>query len=172
MLALFKVLEGIALLTLGRKLFWLFVALIGFEAGTYIAARVFTQQPEWIVLVFAIGVGIIGALLAIFLQTVVITGAGFIAGGVVGIRVLDAMNWDGGTLSVVAFIIGGIIGAVLVAMLFDWALIILSSLLGAITLTDVFVARSTLTLVVIIVLFVIGIVIQAGWWGTERRRTR
>jgi hypothetical protein len=82
------------------------------------------------------------------------------------------MNLDGGTLSVVAFIIGGVIGAVLVAMLFDWALITLSSLLGAITLTDVFVPRSTLTLVVIIVLFVIGVVIQAGWWGTERRRTR
>jgi hypothetical protein len=79
MLPLFKILEGICLLTLGRKLFWLFVALIGFEAGTYIAARVFTQQPEWVVLVFAIVVGIIGALLAIFLQTVVIAGAGFIA---------------------------------------------------------------------------------------------
>ena len=51
------------------------------------------------------------------------------------------------------------IGAALVAMLFDWALIGLSSLMGAITLTDVFVPRSTLALGAIVVLFLIGGVI-------------
>jgi len=64
------------------------------------------------------------------------------------------------------------IGAALVAMLFDWALIGLSSLMGAITLTDVFVPRSTLALGAIVVLFLIGVVIQAGWWGSERRGAR
>ena len=45
MITLFRVIEGLALLTLGRKLFWLFVAAIGFEAGALIATRFFT---DWI----------------------------------------------------------------------------------------------------------------------------
>jgi hypothetical protein len=172
MLTLFKILEGVCLLTLGRKLFWLFVALIGFEAGTYIAARVFTQQPEWAVLVFAIVVGIIGALLAIFMQQLVVAVVGFLAGGYLGVVLLDLFNLNFGWLTLLAFVIGGIIGAALVAMLFDWALIGLSSLVGALALTNVFLPRHALALVAIVVLFVIGVSIQAGWWQSERRRTR
>jgi hypothetical protein len=120
MLALFRILEGSALLILGRQLFWFFVALIGFEVGAYVAARIFTHQPDWIVLVIAIVVGIIGT--------------------------------------------------ALVALLFDWALIGLSSLVGALTLTNVFLPRSALALLATIVLFIIGVSIQAAWWQSGKRR--
>jgi hypothetical protein len=170
MLTFFKVLEGIALLTLGRKLFWLFVALIGFEVGAYVAARVFTPQPDWIVLVIAVAVGIVGALLAIFLQQVVVAAAGFVTGGYVAVALLDLFNRDFGLLAVLAFVVGGMIGAALVMMLFDWALIGLSSLAGAMALTNVFLPRSALALLAVVVLFVIGVAIQAGWWQSEKRR--
>lgn len=68
MVGLFRIIEGIALLTLGRKLFWLFVGLIGFEAGTQFAGRMFVAMPEWMTLLIAIAVGLLGAILAIFLQ--------------------------------------------------------------------------------------------------------
>jgi len=170
MLALFRILEGISLLTLGRKLFWLFVALIGFEVGAYVAARIFTQQPDWIVLVIAIVVGIIGALLAIFLQNGVIALAGFLAGGYLGVALLDVFGLDFGLLALIAFVIGGIIGAVLVMLLFDWALIGLSSLVGALTLTNVFLPRSALALLATLVLFIIGVSIQAAGWQSDKRR--
>ncbi len=172
MLALFRIIEGIALLTLGRKLFWLFVALIGFEVGAFVAARVFTHQPDWIVLVIAIVAGIVGALLAIFLQQVVVAGAGFVAGGYVAVALLDLFNLDFGLLALLAFVVGGMIGAAFVIMLFDWALIGLSSLAGAISLTQILLPRSALALIAIVVLFVVGVAIQAGWWQSERRRTR
>ena len=172
MLTLFRILEGISLLTLGRKLFWLFVALIGFEVGAFVAARVFTRQPEWIVLVIALAVGIIGALLAIFLQQLVVGAAGFVAGGYLCVALLDLFSLDSDPLASLAFIIGGMIGAALVAMLFDWALIGLSSLMGAITLTQIVLPRSALALLAVIVLFVIGVAIQTGWWQSERRRSR
>jgi hypothetical protein len=172
MLALFKILEGVCLLTLGRKLFWLFVALIGFEIGAFVAARVFTSQPDWIVLVVAVGVGIIGALLAIFLQQLVVAAVGFFAGGYLGVALIGLSNLDSGALALLAFIVGGIIGTIVIVALFDWALIGLSSLVGAITLTEVFLPRHAFTLIAIVALFAIGVAIQAGWWQRERRRAR
>lgn len=172
MLPLFRIIEGIALLTLGRKLFWLFVALIGFEVGVYVATRVLTHQPDWVVLAIAVGVGILGALLAVFVQNLVVAGVGFIAGGYLTVALLEMFNLNLGGLALLAFIIGGMIGVALVAMLFDWALIGLSSLAGAMSLTNVFLPRSALALLVMVVLFVIGVAIQAGWWQSERRGAR
>ncbi|MCI0475986.1 MAG: DUF4203 domain-containing protein [Anaerolineales bacterium] len=172
MLTFFKIFEGVALLTLGRKLFWLFVALIGFQAGAFVAARVFTRQPEWLVLVVAIAVGILGALLAIFLQQLVVAAVGFFAGGYLGIALLEMSNLDSGALTLPAFVIGGIIGVVLVVTLFDWALIVLSSLAGALTLTEVFLPRHALALLALVALFIVGVILQAGWWQSEKRRAR
>ncbi|MBM3129247.1 MAG: DUF4203 domain-containing protein [Chloroflexi bacterium] len=172
MLTFFKILEGVALLTLGRRLFWLFVALIGFEVGAFVAARVFTSQPDWVVLVVAVGVGIIGALLAIFLQQLVVAAVGFFAGGYLGIALLELSNLDSGALTLIAFIVGGIIGTIVIVALFDWALIGLSSLVGALTLTQVFLPRHALALIAFVALFVLGVAIQAGWWQSEKRRAR
>jgi len=169
MIALFRLLTGISLLTLGRKLFWLFVALIGFEAGTYVAARAFSHQPDWIVLVIAIAAGIGGALLAVLLQQVVIVLAGFVAGGYLSVAMLDLLNLDFGWLALLAFVSGGMLGAALVMRLFDWALIGLSSLAGALTLTQVLLPRHALTLPAILILFIIGVSIQAAWWQSEKR---
>ena len=58
------VLAGIALLVLGRKLFWLFVGVVGFVAGAALATQLFEIQPDWLVIVFALGAGLLGALLA------------------------------------------------------------------------------------------------------------
>jgi hypothetical protein len=171
MVALFRILEGIALLTLGRKLFWLFVAAIGFEAGAFFVARLMPNQPEWLVIAIALGVGILGAVFALVLQNLVVGMAGFIGGGMIAVRLLDLVNLDSGLFSTVAFVAGGVMGALLVALLFDWALITLSSLGGAVTLTNIFLPRHTLALVVIVILFIVGVTIQAGWFWSEKRRT-
>jgi hypothetical protein len=171
MITLLRVIEGLALLTLGRRLFWLFVAAIGFEAGALIATRFFPQSSELVVLITAILLGIIGALFAIFMQGLIVGAVGFIAGGVIAIQLVNVLNIDLNWLPVVAFVIGGIIGATLIAMLFDWALMALSSLAGAITLTKIFIPTGSLALVAIIVLFIIGMAIQSGWMWSQRRRT-
>ncbi|MBI5302306.1 MAG: DUF4203 domain-containing protein [Chloroflexi bacterium] len=169
MIALFRALEGILLLTLGRKLFWVFVAAIGFEAGAVFAARVFQRQPEWLTLLVALSVGILGAVLAIVLQNVVVGIAGFVAGGVIAAGVLDLLNLDATPLPLIAFVVGGVIGAIWVALLFDWALIGLSSLAGAITLTNVLLPRGAMAIIAIVVLFVVGVMIQVGWLWREKR---
>jgi Domain of unknown function (DUF4203) len=120
------------LLLFGRRLFWLFVGCIGFFAGFDIANGLFPGQPQWLIFLIAIGAGLLGAIASIFLQRVVVGVAGFFAGGYflsnLAVTVLPthqpAVPW-------IAYVIGGIGGALLTLVLLDPALIILSSLAGA-----------------------------------------
>ena len=131
MLNVINLVLGSALLLAGRKLFWLFVGAAGFVTGIQLATR-FSQGPDWLAIVIGLVIGVIFALLAIFLQAVVIWIAGFLTGGyvltalaaIIGIQVSGTTTW-------IVYIIGGILGVILVSLLFDWALITLSSLAGA-----------------------------------------
>ena len=92
--ALLTILAGLALLTLGRRLFWLFVGLVGFAVGVALAAQ-FVQGPEWQVLVIALAAGLVGILFALVLQQAALALAGFIAGAYVVMAVLPVSLLSG-----------------------------------------------------------------------------
>ena len=71
---------GILLLTLGRRLFWLFVVGIGFVAGLQMAQQTVGLQAGWMAWAVASLFGLVGALLALFFQTLAIVLSGFAAG--------------------------------------------------------------------------------------------
>lgn len=119
-----KVIVGALLLSLGRKIYWLFVAAIGFAAGLALASRLFQNQSEWVLLLAALGFGVIGAVLAIFFQRLAISLAGFVAGALIVDALFKAAGSGNSWLFYVLLIVGGIIGAVLVSVVFDWALIL------------------------------------------------
>ncbi len=157
-----RILVGIALLTLGRKLFWLFVGVAGFMFGFGLATQYFRGQPDWVVLVIALAAGLVGVLLALFLQRFAVGVAGFVAGGYILINLLNAVGWQIDQFAWLPFVIGGIIGAVLVLILFDWALIILSSLTGATLIAQAIHFGPLITALAFIVLLILGIAIQAS----------
>src|SRR5437016_14040739 len=78
---IFSVLIGVVVLFFGRKLFWLCVAAIGFAAGVELAPRLVQEPSVLLSLTIALLLGIIGALLALFLQKIAIAVLGFLAGG-------------------------------------------------------------------------------------------
>ncbi len=177
MTTIIRFLAGLGLLTLGRKLFWLFVAAIGFEFGFLLAERFLqrrTATDDLIVFGVALVVGIIAALLAIFLQKLAIYIGGFLAGGSFAVNALQLLGIGGprveNLILVGVFVIGGIIGVILVAIVFDWALIVLSSLAGAGMIATV-VAASGLGLalagIAFVALFIAGVVIQAMMMARE-----
>ncbi len=174
MFNIIRIIAGLALLTLGRKLFWLFVAVIGFGFGFLLADRFFPRQGEIVQLVIALVFGAVGALLAVFLQKLAIYVGGFLAGGSILVSLLEILGIQRGPgvdfILIVIFIIGGVVGAVLVMLIFDWALIILSSLAGAgLVVRGAFSgAEPAGDTVVFAVLLIAGIVIQAL---TMRRET-
>ncbi len=67
--AIVHLLLGIVLLLLGRRLFWFFVGVAGFLVGMNIAEQ-FVVGPPGTNLLIAIVAGILGAVIAIFLQKV------------------------------------------------------------------------------------------------------
>ena len=173
MSTIFRILAGLGLLTLGRKLFWLFVGAIGFEFGFVLAERGLnrpSRSDDLLVLIVALGVGVGAAVLAIFLKQIAIYLGGFLAGGSFAVNALGLLGIGAGRgigagdlLTVGAFIVGGIIGVILIAMIFDWALIVLSSLAGAGMLASIAVANGIpYGLIVFVALFVIGVLVQAN----------
>ena len=66
------VLIGVVILFFGRKLFWLCVAAVGFAVGVKIAPLLVNESASLLALLIALIFGVLGALLALFLQKVAI----------------------------------------------------------------------------------------------------
>ncbi len=156
-----RILAGVGLLLFGRKLFWLFVGLIGFAAGIQVATRFFPGQPEWMILAIALMAGVLGALLALFLQWLAIGLAGFFAGAYVVVHFLHLAGLATSRTDWFFFLIGGILGLILIIILFDWALIILSSLVGAGLITQSISVDHSGALLLFTALVITGIVVQS-----------
>jgi hypothetical protein len=156
---------GIALLVAGRRLFWLFVGVVGFLAGLRFALQVLGPRAElrWIV---ALAAGLLGVVLALALQRLAVAVAGFFVGGYaaamlfgVNLNHLAAHPRPGALL---VFVLAGIIAAILALRLFEGALIVLSSFAGAGLIGDALHLRPGTSGAVVLVLTVIGIAVQAG----------
>jgi hypothetical protein len=161
------IIAGAVLLVLGRKLFWLFVGIVGFYVGFEVARTLAAEQPAWLVWTIAIGAGVIGALLAIVLQRVGFAVGGFYAGGYIAL--LAAERFVPGTMGVAAFVIGGVIGAILAALLMDWAIVVLSCLVGAALIVPVLGLQPLASTLVYAGLVAVGIIVQAQFMGGKGR---
>jgi hypothetical protein len=160
MIQTINLLLGAALLVAGRKLFWLFVGVIGFVTGMQLAAR-FWNGPEWTAILIGIIVGIIFAVLAVFIEALAIGVAGFLAGGFILTTFTSMLGLNEGFLFWILYAIGGLIGFLLVMLLFDWALIILSALAGASLIVQSLFTGAGAAGWIFILLFIVGILIQA-----------
>ena len=165
---LFSLVIGAIVLFFGRKLFWLCVAAIGFAAGFEVAAYFVHQPSPLLAFTFAVVLGFIGALLALFLQKLAIGIAGFLAGGKLATAIAAAFFVQHANYSGAVFVIGGIIGAILLLALFDWALIVLSSVVGAYLICSVVLLPSTGMTILFIVLVAIGAIFQVAAWKRIR----
>jgi hypothetical protein len=153
---------GAAVLLFGRKLFWLCVAAIGFAAGATLASHIVGEPTPLLQLSFAILLGFIGALLALFLQKLAIGLVGFIAGGRFAVGLMATFVAQYASHYWLTFVIGGLIGTVLLLMLFDWALIFVSSLVGAHLLTSAISLPPTGEILLFSALVVFGVLVQAA----------
>lgn len=156
------VLLGVVILLFGRRLFWLFVAAVGFAAGLQFTPYIVPHASPALALVVAIVLGILGAVLALILQKIAIGIAGFFFGGRFALALAGGMAFVHGNSYSIAFIIGGIIGAILLLCLFDWALILFSSIAGAELIVDNLHFSARLAPIIFICLTIVGILMQAS----------
>ena len=152
---------GAALLLFGRRLFWVFVGVIGFIAGMHFGEEFAKNQPEAVILLIAVATGVLAALLAVVLQRVAVALAGGLAGGLLSMQIAVALGLASEPTRWIFFIVGAVLAAILVSAVFDWALIGLSALSGARLIGESIPLDPTGQLIVTGVLFVAGIVVQA-----------
>jgi hypothetical protein len=168
-----NILIGAALLLFGRRLFWLFVGCVGFIAGFEIAGDALQGQPEWLILLIALGVGVIGAIASAFLQRVFLIVAGFFAGGYcLSALAPAALHTNGKFVLWLAFAAGGLLGAILTAALLDPALILLSALAGATAVSQNVPLDPQARTLLFIVLLALGIAVQTARYARETKSDR
>jgi len=152
------ILIGVALLTVGRRLFWVFVGGAGFVAGMWLMQTFFPEQPHATALV-AGGIGAVaGIALTKLVKTVAINVGGFLGGGVIGLGLARMIGpWIPEWL---AFIVLGVLGVVLLTKAFETALLLMSSIAGAMLIAGHLPLSDPLRVVAVVVLSIAGILIQ------------
>jgi small-conductance mechanosensitive channel len=157
---LLALLAGLVLLVAGRRLFWLFVGLVGF-------ITVYRWlEPRWLLALLA---GLLGIVLAIFLQRVAIAAAGFFAGGWFAVQLFGFHMANPRGSDLLIFVVAGVIAAILSLALFDLALVILSSLAGADLIVGALHPRPGVAKPLLLVLAAVGIAVQMGITARRRR---
>lgn len=148
---------GAIILFLGRELNFLFAggmaALIGFR----LTPKLPSIWPTWADSAFVIGLAVLAAGIVLANERVGYFLSGFLAGGYTLIEYYEPGVL---TLPLFPFIIGGIIGSLIIGLLTQWALIVVSSLIGAIYATTLFRLNPTAETLVAGGLFVIGALTQ------------
>lgn len=172
---LVKVLVGAPLLVFGRRLFWLFVGGVGFVAGITLAPYIFGTQVTWKHYLLALVTGIVCAILATFLQRVAILLVGLLAGGYLAVNLAKMLSMDSltsGEYYILLLVAGAILGAVLMAAIFEWALVVISSLTGALLIAQGVNLNPAMTTLLFAVLFFVGLKVQLDQRSRAKAKTK
>jgi hypothetical protein len=156
--AIIRILIGILLLLYGRTLYWAFVAVAGFLVGFELGEEFFAKLAESVRVLIAILTGILGAALGMLAQRVAFAIGGLFAGGYLALILSHAARLPGEPI--VWVVIGAILGAIIAALVMDWAIIVLSSLAGAAAIVGELNLSDSLVTLVFIALSVIGVMVQ------------
>ena len=165
-----QLLVGLGLLFAGRRLFWVFVGGAGFLAGFMLAQEYLPHQSENVQLVLGVGSGLAGAALAYIAQKIALSVGGFFAGGFLGVTLVRDLLALAGPDPAAVFLIGGLVGLVLIHVIFDWALTLLSAVAGAYVIGQMFPLGDSAQLVVVAVLAALGVAVQRHMFGDRAEK--
>jgi hypothetical protein len=148
---------GGILLFLGRELNFLFAAAMAALLGLRLTPLLPLNWPDWSQYAFMAGLAIVAAALVIVRER-----AGyFITGFLVGSYFLVEYYEPGVlTLPILPFLVGGVIGAVMIGLFTEWALMLVSCLVGAYFVTGMFTLSPTAEILIGSGLFIVGALTQ------------
>lgn len=157
---------GAIILFLGRELNFLFAAGMAALVALRFTPKLPATLPAWSGYAFMAGVAILAAWVMIVNKPVGFYISGFFAGG------YALMEWfEPGILTfpILPFFVGSVIGAIVIGVFTDWALIVISSLIGAVYATTLFRLSQTAETLVAGGLFVLGAITQAILMRMEKQ---
>lgn len=156
---------GGILLFLGRELNFLFAG--GFAA--MIALRVVpllpASWPAWGDIAFILVMAAIAAAIPTINERAGYVVSGFLAGG---FYLADYYVPGFISIPILPFLVGGAVGGLIMGFLTEWALMIVSSLIGSIYVMDLFTFRRDVELMLTGVLFFAGALTQVLTWRAQK----
>jgi len=156
MLVIRGVIGGI-LLFLGRELNFLFAGAMAALIGFRLTPLLPPQWPAWSDAAFMITLGVIAAIIVLINERLGYFLSGFLAGGF-----FMAEYYAPGVFGIpwLPFVIGGVIGALVIGLLTEWALILVSSAIGAAYVLNLFRLDPTAEILIGSGLFIVGALTQ------------
>ena len=156
---------GGILLFLGRELNFLFAG--GFAA--MIALRVVpllpSSWPAWGDIAFVVVMAAIAAVIPAINEL-----AGYVVSGILagGFYLADYYVPGFIAIPILPFLVGGAVGGIVMGLLKEWSLMIVSSLVGAIYVMDLFTFRREIELMLTGLLFFAGALTQVLTWRAQK----
>lgn len=144
-------------LFLGRELNFFFAAAMAALIGLRLTPLLPQEWPDWGEYVFMLGLAVVAAAIVIARERL----GYFISGFLVGSYFLVEYYEPGVlTLPLLPFLVGGVIGAIIIGIFTEWALMVVSCLVGAYFITNMFELSPTAETLVGAGLFIIGALTQ------------
>jgi hypothetical protein len=156
-----KVIIGAIVLFLGRELHFLFAAAMAILIGFRLTPILPSQWPAWSDYVFIGLLAVLAALAPIIHERFGYVVSGFLAGGYLLVEYYAPGVL---TLPLLTFLVGGIVGALILGIFTEWALMIVSSIMGAYYVGSYFALPWITQILVTSGLFVIGVLTQVVLW--------
>jgi hypothetical protein len=165
MLVLRGVIGGIFLF-LGRELNFLFAAALAAFLGLRLTPQLPFTWPQWSDYAFMSVLAILAGSITIMNKRVGYFLSGFLVGSSVLVEVYEPGVL---TLPLLPFLIGGGVGSLILGIFTEWALVVISCLVGSYLLTNLFTLSSTAELLVGAGLFIIGALTQVILMQMQRK---
>ena len=156
---------GGVFLFLGRELNFFFAAAMAALIGLRLTPLLPPQWPAWSDYAFMLGLALLAAAVCFRNERIGYFLSGFLIGGYLLVEYYEPGFL---TLPLRPFILGGTIGCVIIGLFTQWALIIVSCLVGAYFLTGLFTLSAAAELLVGGGLFVIGVLTQASMMQMQK----
>jgi len=126
-LSLIRGAAGVIILFLGRELSFLFSAVMAAFLGYRLTPLLPSAWPAWSENAFVAALAIIAAILTIVNERAGFYISGFLIGGYVLSEIYAPNSLF---IPILPFIVGSVLGAVIIGLLTEWAMIIVSTLIG------------------------------------------
>ena len=162
-MATIYVIIGFVLLIAGRRALWLSVMGGVFVATTQFLTHFLFDIKASTITLIAAATSVAVLVLFLFIEKTTIFILGSIGGGLAGIVLANAflnLPTDPLLQSSIAFILGGAIGLLLIQLLFQWTMVVFSTLMGAYLASSLIVELPLIRLTAMALLVITGLCIQ------------
>jgi len=163
---------GIVVLLFGRRLFWLLVAVVGFFIGVLLVDTLLTTDAETTRWIVGLLVGLAAALLAVLLQRMAVGLAGALIAGYTTFWYLDLSGQPLETWHWLLVVVAAVAGLLIARAVFDFGLILLSSLAGATMILEGLQVEAEVSRWAFLGLVIVGAAIQTAGLGRRGRRRK